>query len=63
MIKVKSEVRLYDENTETQEEKLTVSSHWNQNELVGLDIGGRVLYVVAKDLEAAIKNATNSARF
>ena len=63
MIKVKSEVKLYDENVEVQEEVLAVSSHWNQNELIGLDIGGRVLYVAAKDLEAAIRNATNTSKF
>jgi hypothetical protein len=64
MIKVKSEVKTYvDKYSGQEEETITVESHGNIDSLVGLSIGGRVLYVQARDLEAAIKNATNTVRF
>jgi hypothetical protein len=63
VIKVKSEVKTYEENTDNREGPMLVESHWNQRELVGLSIdGGRMVYVVASDLQAAIQNATNTAR-
>lgn len=64
MIKVKSEVKTYVEKYSGQEEEtITVESHWNIDSLIGLSVGGRVVYVDAKELEAAIRNATNTARF
>ncbi len=37
-----------------------IHSHWNRNDLVIIEINGKQLTVVAKDLEAAVRNATNS---
>jgi hypothetical protein len=64
MIKVKSEVKTCVEKYSSQEEEIiTVESHNNIDSLVGLYIGGRMVYVDARELKAAIDNATNTARF
>ena len=63
MIQVRNEVKSYDEKVDAEEEPVVVENHWNQDSLVALTIGGRKVYVVAKDLLAAIHNATNTARF
>lgn len=44
-------------------ETLTVESHWNSSNLVTLAVGSMKIAVTAKDLIAAIANATNVARF
>ena len=43
--------------------KLVIKNHWNVNDFVVLDINGKQFTVCAKDLQTAIDNATNSARF
>lgn len=40
-----------------------VTSHHNRDAMVVLELNGRKLAVEAKDLLAAVKNATNSARW
>lgn len=68
MIKVESEVEIYElDRRETKMidgPKLIVQSHWNLDYMVILKFGdGPSITVSAKDLLAAIHNATNSARF
>ena len=72
MIKVSNEVTVYELcGTPTDSSRLlatiiplfTVESHWNEREKVVITIGGETVTVVASDLIAAIKNATNSNRF
>lgn len=66
MIKVSSAVRIYETNGDeaTDSDKhLHVESHWNRTEMVILSIDNLRITVSAKDLEAAIANAKNSARF
>lgn len=63
MIKVKNEVRSFDANLDATDEPLCVESHWNDKDLVVLSIGYKTVTVSARDLEAAIKNATNTNRF
>ena len=66
MIKVRNEVTVYETNgKETQGLErpiLIVSSHWNWDDRVDLTIGGDRITVLARDLEAAVKNATNTRR-
>lgn len=38
---------------------IEVKSHWNYKNLIVLNIFGKEITVVAKDLEKAIQNATN----
>ena len=40
-----------------------VHSHWNQNDMVTLEVAGKRYTVLAKDLESAVSNATNTGRF
>ncbi len=40
-----------------------VNSHWNEAGMVVLVVGGKRMKVRADDLLAAVKNATNTARF
>lgn len=66
MIKVQSEVPIYEINGEeiplNKNKSLTICSHWNQESKVVLVIGRRRYTVVASDLQAAVANATNSRR-
>jgi len=39
---------------------MLVESHWNHNEQVILKIGKKSITVIARDLETAIENATNT---
>ena len=66
MIKVNSEVNIQEDRGQEVtlgNRRLHVESHWNRNEWVVLTIGDERVTVDASDLEAAIKNARNSARF
>ena len=67
MIQVVSEVEPYELNGDTlfdvksRKPSLTVKSHWNRKEFVVLKFGDDQSFTVnANDLEAAIRNATNS---
>lgn len=52
-----------DEGTKS-ERPLVVRSHWNRDDLVILRLGdGEEIAVRAKELRAAVENATNTARF
>lgn len=66
-IKVKSEVTVYEVNgTDTKGCPLPtigVDSHWNRSQFVVLVVNGERVTVSAKDIAAAIANATNTARF
>lgn len=42
--------------------EIEVASHWNESSKVVLVVDGKRLTVVASDLGAAIRNATNTAR-
>ena len=67
MIKVENEIVVYEVDgisTKSFDTKLKLSSHWNEQSKVVLELeGGRRYTVVAKDLIAAISNATNTALF
>jgi hypothetical protein len=67
MIKVRSEVSVYEVNGKEQaglsRPKIAIESHWNRDALVTICIGDESVTVVATDLLAAIKNACNSARY
>ena len=56
-ISVTCELRTYDDTSN----KLRVHSHWNENGKIVLEVDGKKFTVVAKDLEAALKNCTNAA--
>jgi hypothetical protein len=69
-IKVKSQMDVYEiDGNECKElssdrSKLKVLSHWYRPELVILQVDNDVKYtVLAKELEAAIRNAQNTSRF
>lgn len=67
MIKVDSELKIYEIGGKDESpvgcKKLHIQSHWNRNELVCIEFPGFLpVTVSAKDLRAAIDNATNSGR-
>lgn len=66
MIKVENEVKIYEKDGKDAkygEHSLVIKSHWNYNDRVILIIGEQNITVLKKDLQAAIQNATNTARF
>lgn len=69
MLEVTNKIKLHEENTEGEagigQKVIYVDSHWNNDNLVviGFPEDGITVTVSAKDLKAAIQNATNSARF
>ena len=64
MIKVTNEVNVYEVNGSEpkpgERPTVLVRSHWNRSNLVVLEIGDLRLAVTAADLQAAIRNATNT---
>jgi hypothetical protein len=69
MIHVKSTVTAYEVNDAEDKTPLNkprpgiiVESHWNRSEMVVIEWNGQRMTFVARDLEAAIANARNSAR-
>lgn len=67
MIKVINEVPVYEvngnESRAVDGPKVHVLSHWSSPDRVVLQVGDTKWTVVAADLEAAVKNATNTRRF
>lgn len=63
MIKVRSEVKSYDDDAKALPEPVLVENHWNDSALIGITVNGQKCVVSASDLLAAIKNATNCNRF
>lgn len=66
MIVVENRVPIYEvggERVEGPQAPLEVSSHWNDDAWVSLTFGGKKITVNAKDLLAAVDNATNTHRF
>lgn len=68
MIKVESKLKIYEYNgaevpVGKEHMPMEVHSHHNRDEYVIIAVGGKFYTVLAKDLTAAIRNATNSARF
>lgn len=63
-IKVQSVMNIYEidgkDTSGLELPKLTVASHWNRNNFVVLEVGGKRYTVEASDLRAAIQNATNT---
>lgn len=66
MIKVSNEITVYETNgTESSGlpmPTISVASHWNRDSLVVLGVAGQKVAVSARDLQAAIANAINTAR-
>lgn len=65
MIKVSNDVTIYEadgKETTVPMPTLAVASHWNRDSLVLLAFGGQTIAVSARDLQAAIANATNTVR-
>lgn len=67
MIEVESKVRCYEidgkDTPMIDTPRIIVRGHWNIDTFVVLEIDGKRYTVSAKDLHAAINNATNTARF
>ena len=72
MINVRNEIKVYELHGRPVDDTVLsatiiplffVASHWNENSKVIITLGGEMVTVVASDLIAAIKNATNSNRF
>lgn len=64
MIKVSNEITIYEVDGKEQSvpmPAMAVLSHWNRPALVVLHVDGKKLTVSARDLQAAITNATNVA--
>ena len=63
-LKVECEVQVYEVDGEeismASHKKLTVTSHWNRNEMVKLEFGEGTVTVLAADLIKAINNAINT---
>jgi hypothetical protein len=69
-IKVQSQMDVYEidgnecKGLSSNRSQLKVLSHWNRPELVILQVDDNVKYtVLAKELEAAIRNAQNMSRY
>jgi len=64
MIKVSSEVQTYkDFDSEPEPKPIHVLSHWNYNDRVWIEVAGKKVLVIGRDLIVAIQNAMNTARF
>lgn len=66
MIEVTNKVNVYEiDNRESdwQTSSIEVKSHWNSGSYVVLVVAGKSYTVVAKDIEASIKNARNAAKW
>ena len=70
MIESQNKVKIYEENGRDavpdgagDQPSICVKSHWNQETMVVLMVAGVNYTVAAGDLMAAIKNATNTARW
>ena len=68
MINVVNRIKVYEVNDKEidnpEDEKiLEVKSHWSKNRFVVLKINDIKITVSANDLEAAIKNATNTNKY
>ena len=60
MINVYCQIQSYDDDHKP---TLEVRNHWNDRQMVVLELEGTKITVLASDLEAAIRNCTNTARF
>lgn len=60
MIKITCRVESYDDPIKP---SILVYNHWNDKQMVVLEIGEQKITVKASDLEAAIKNCTNTGRY
>lgn len=64
MVTVKCTIKTQEDSVgEYEADEVLIESHWNRPELVRLVIDGKVAVVSARDLIAAVKNATNTARY
>lgn len=68
MIKVRSEMDIFEVDGKKPEDypppKLVIESHWNcPNRVVVVLPDGKRFTVIVSDLDAAIRNATNSNRY
>lgn len=67
MLKVSNEVTIYETDGKECKEcplpTMRVSSHWNRDSMVVLEVGDQRVTVSARDIHAAIMNATNVARY
>jgi hypothetical protein len=67
MIKVSSQVSIQEIDSKSvpigAQPTVTIKSHWNDQTLVVLEIDGKNYSMNTMDIQAAIQNATNSARF
>ena len=43
--------------------ELTIKNHWNDDKIVVIEIGSQSYEFLARELRAAIDNATNTARY
>lgn len=60
-IKVTNELNTYDEPSKT---SVRIHSHWNESKKIVIEfVGGEKRTLIASELLAAIKNATNTDRF
>ena len=68
MIAVESRVNVYEVNGSEPhpggpEVQLKVCSHWNRSEFVVLELHGTRVTVSARDIQAAVANATHVAKW
>ena len=67
MIRVNSQVKIYEiDATEVEvsyDKSIRIENHWNMNDRVVLHVGEKAYTVSARDLKAAIENATNVSRY
>jgi len=67
MIDVMSKIKIYEiggKSNKGEPKEIIIHSHWNSNRLIDIELPGfDKITVVANDLVAAIKNATNTAKY
>ena len=55
-VKTTCEVKTY---SDTAKPSIRVHNHWNNNQMVEIEVNGERFVVLASDLEKAIRNCTN----
>lgn len=63
MIEITNKIKDYNDTRINSESIIEIKNDWSDNNFVILKVGEKSFKLLARDLEAAIKNATNTGRF
>lgn len=63
MVEVTNKIKDYNDTRIGSDSYIEVKNHWSDSQFVILKVGEKSFKLLASDLEAAVKNATNTGRF